>query len=144
MWDSLRWLFDSSGFLPRQETGSDWTPELMNVHVVSDTMAATAFLAVCAFLIFLLLRQPNRHVPRRVWLPVLLLAVAGLMHVMEVWQFWWPAYRFAAVLKLTAAVVSWATLLSFIPFVSRMFSGGTWGDLQVQITRRQEVEQQLR
>lgn len=143
MWDYFQNLFDTSGFVPRDDQPG-WTTELRNLHIVCDVLAASAFLAVFAVLSYQLLRQSNRHVPRRIWLPVLLLAIAGLMHVMEVWQFWWPAYRFAALLKLMAAVVSWATLLSFVPFISRSISGGTWSDLQLQITRREEVEQQLR
>lgn len=143
MWDYFSQLFDTTGF-QRRDTGGGWTPGLSNLHIVCDILAASAFLAVFVVLAYQLLRTENRQVPKRIWLPVILLLIAALMHVMEVWQFWWPAYRFAALLKLMAALVSWATLLSFIPFISRTFSGNTWSDLQLQITRRQEVEQQLR
>jgi PAS domain S-box-containing protein len=142
MWDFIPQLFDTAGFQRRGDS-EGWTPELENIHIVSDILAAAAFLAVFVILVYQLLRGENRQIPRRVWLPVLLLLVAAMMHVMEVWQFWWPAYRFAALLKLLAAVVSWATLLSFVPFISRTLSGGTWSDLQLQITRRKQVEQQL-
>lgn len=140
MWD---YLFQTTGF-ERRDTGDAWTQQLVLLHIICDILAASAFLAVFAVLAYQLLRAENRQVPKRIWLPVVLLFIAALMHVMEVWQFWWPAYRFAALLKLLAAVVSWATLLSFVPFISRTLSGNTWSDLQFQITRRQEVEKQLR
>src|SRR5688572_10319677 len=94
----LQQLFDTHDF-KRRGLDSGWTPELVNLHLVCDLLAATAFFAVFGFLAYQLLRQENRLVPKRVWLPVILLAVAGLMHMMEVWQFWWPAYRFAGLLK---------------------------------------------
>src|SRR4051794_11340895 len=115
MRDYFSYLFDTSGF-QRRDIGDGWTPGLSNLHIVCDILAAAAFLAVFVVLAYQLLRPENRNVPKRIWLPVLLLLIAALMHVMEVWQFWWPAYRFAALLKLMAALVSWATLLSFIPF----------------------------
>ena len=143
MWDFLRWLFNTAGFNRRSlETG--WNDELVNAHLVCDLLAATAFLAVFGFLAYHVIHDRSRRLPQRVWLPISLLAVAGVLHLMEVWQIWWPAYRFALLIKISAATLSWATLLSFVPFVSRMLSGGTWGDLQLQITRRREVEQQLR
>src|SRR5688572_14602934 len=105
MGDFFRQLFDADGFTQRgNEPG--WSPQLVQFHLLCDLLIAGAFLVVFGFLVFLLLRQGGREMPKRLWLPVLLLAVAGLMHLMEVWHFMWPAYRFAAVLKLVAAVVS--------------------------------------
>jgi PAS domain S-box-containing protein len=142
MWDFFSKLFDTADF-PRYGDGeSGWTDPLVNLHVVGDLLAGTAFLAVFAFIAWQLHLNRDR-VPSRIWLPVILLAIAGLMHFMDVWQMWWPAYRFSILLKFIAATVAWATLLSFVPFVSRIISGGTWSDLQLQIHRRQEVEQRL-
>jgi len=143
MLEYWRRLFDTQGFAPRGDEPG-WTPALMQLHLVCDLLAATAFLAVFGFLAWQLLRDGGKRIPWRVWLPVTLLVVAGLMHLMDVWQFYWPAYRFAGLLKLVAAVVSWATLLSFVPFISRSLSGGSWGDLQLHITNREKAEQQLR
>ncbi len=143
MQDFLRNLLQTNGFSAR---GSDagWSPELVSLHLISDLLVATAYLAVFGFLAFKLLRQTNPAFPKRIWLPVTLLGVAGLLHLMEVWHYIWPAYRLAGLLKLAAAIVSWATLLSFVPFISRKISGATWNDLQMQITRREAAEKQLR
>jgi two-component system, sensor histidine kinase and response regulator len=145
MFEYLRRLFDTSGFVPRGDSSVEpgWTPELVNMHLLCDLLAASAFFAVFVFIAWQLLRPSNRRIPKRVWLPVLLLAIAGVMHLMDAWQFWWPAYRLSALLKFVVAVVSWGTLLSFVPFMSRSLSGGSWGDFELQISRRETAERQL-
>jgi PAS domain S-box-containing protein len=146
MFEYLQRLFDTSDFHRRGDPqfAPGWTPQLITLHIVCDLLAASAFLAVFGFLTYQILRRGNRYVPKRIWLPVALLAVAGCMHIMQAWEFGWPAYRFAGLLKFIAALLAWGTLLSFIPFVSRRVSGGSWNDLELQISRRRKAEQQLR
>lgn len=142
MWEFFQKLFNTADFARYGDGDSGWTDQLVNIHVVSDLMAGTAFLAVFGFIAWHI-RLNRDRVPSRIWLPVILLAIAGLMHFMDLWQMWWPAHRFGVLLKLIAATVAWATLFSFVPFISRILSGGTWGDLQLQIHRRRQVEQRL-
>jgi two-component system sensor histidine kinase/response regulator len=145
MFDYFLRLFETYDFSQPgdPQAGAGWTPELIKLHLICDLLAAAAFFLVAGFLAFQLLRGVNRHVPKRVWLPVFLLAIAGCMHSMNLVEFWWPAYRFTGLLKFVTAVVSWGTLLSFVPFMSRSLSGGSWNDLELQVSKRQKVEQQL-
>lgn len=143
MLEFFRKLFDTSEFRPAT-FGEGRYENLVLFHILSDTAAAVAYVAVGILFSYYLLRANAGSIPKRVWLPVVLLFAAALMELMEIWQFYWPAYRFAGLLKFITALLSWGTLLSFVPILSRAVSGFAWNDLQVQITRRQKAEEKLR
>jgi two-component system, sensor histidine kinase and response regulator len=134
-------LFDTTGF---DEAQRGWNPELMHIHLLCDGATALAFLLVFSWLAVKLLGKNQSKFPKRIWLLVLMLGIAGLLHCMSVWQVYWPAYRFSAVLKMLAATTSWVTVLSFVPFLSRWISGESWNDLELQVFRRREAEEKLR
>ncbi len=119
MFDWLRSLTDTTGFVPRSQCGA-WTPEWIAVHTGSDILIWLAYLSIP-----LVLLGVARHPAVRPFRPLVFLFAAfilacGTTHLIEAVIFEQPVYRLSGVLKAMTAVVSWATVFALIPAVTRL------------------------
>lgn len=112
----LRLLFDTSDFPARWHCGV-WSDGHGWLHIISDLLVFGAYLAIPVLLIYFLLTRRDLPFPRVFWLFVAFIFACGTTHLMEAVIFWWPAYRLSGLLKLTTAVVSWATVAAVIPLL---------------------------
>ncbi len=142
MFDFLTHLFDTSDFPPRWQCGN-WTTGHGWLHILSDLGVWLAYIAIPCVLGFFVLRR--RDIPFRgifLLFGAFILA-CGTTHLMEALIFWWPAYRFAGVIKLFTAIVSWGTVLALIPVTPKVLSMRGPEELQREIAARNEVERSL-
>jgi hypothetical protein len=51
------------------------------------------------------------------WLFGAFILACGTTHLMEAVIFWWPACRLAGLIKLSTALISWATVIALVPIV---------------------------
>ncbi|MCB0335376.1 MAG: hypothetical protein KDD62_03700 [Bdellovibrionales bacterium] len=107
-------LFDTGGFPPRWYCGK-WSDLHGWIHVVADTAIFAAYTAIPLVLLYFAWKrkaQVNFHV-----LYILFGAfifACGITHLVEASIFWYPWYRFSALLKVITALVSWATVIAVI------------------------------
>jgi len=144
--DFFRLLFDGQGFPPRWSCG-EWSAAHGWLHVVSDLGVFTAYLAIPITLAYLLTRRRDLPFPRVLWLFVAFIVTCGLTHLNEAVIFWHPYYRFAGVVKLATAVVSWATVFALVPTVRAALTLRTPTELEAEVAARtrelEEARQEL-
>src|SRR6476660_5904626 len=118
MLDFIVGLFDTSGFVPRQECGT-WTPGLMWLHIGGDLFIWLAYLSIPLILLYFTSRR-NLPYPRLFVLFALFILACGFGHLLEALMFRYPLYRLTGFWKALTAVVSWATVFALIPVVPRV------------------------
>ncbi len=142
MADFLLKLFDSSGFVRRPQ-GGGWTPELVQIHDISDALIWLAATAIPIILIAFARRRALR-IPWIFGLFGAFIVGCGLTHVMEVVTSSVPVDRLAGVLKLAIALVSWVTVIALLLVVSRAPILRSPQELQREIDERTRAEEALK
>ncbi|MDB5310446.1 MAG: signal transduction histidine kinase [Gemmataceae bacterium] len=133
-------LVDTSDFPARWNCGA-WTPGLGWMHILSDLAVWAAYLAIPCVLAYFVRRRKDVPFPTIFWLFGAFILACGTTHLMEAVLFWWPAYRLAGLIKLVAALVSWATVLALIPVVPRALALRSPRELEREIAERKKVEE---
>ena len=95
-------------------------PSWGSIHLTSDFAIWAACLAIPVVLLIFVRRR--RDFPFR-WVLYLFAGFVlafGLTHLLEATQYYWPASRWLAMLKLATAIFAWATVASLFPVLPRV------------------------
>ena len=111
-------LFDTSDFPARWHCGN-WSAGHGWLHIVSDLAIWGAYMAIPATLAFFILKRKDIPFLPIFWLFAAFIFSCGTTHLLEAGIFWWPSYRLSGVVKLTTAVVSWATVFALFPVLPK-------------------------
>ncbi|MCZ0903402.1 PAS domain S-box protein, partial [Microcoleus sp. HI-ES] len=123
-------------------------PELVALHLVSDSIIALAYYSIPLSLIYYFICQ-RKDLPFRniFWLFAAFIISGGTTHVMEVWTLWHPVYWVSGILKIITAAISGYTAFALIPFVPQALTllsptqlGMIDSILQKEIIERRETE----
>ena len=116
----LRDMFRSDGFMPHGHCYL-WLPKLVTLHVVSDTLIGTAYVAISVTLAYLVHRVRSEIPFSWMFLAFGAFIIAcGATHYMEVWTLWHPTYWLAGDVKLLTALASVTTAIALPPLVPRV------------------------
>ena len=113
----LRNLIDPGGFMPHGFCYL-WTPGLIGLHVVSDSVIALSYLSIPITLVHF--TRKRRDIPFS-WMFLCFgefIVACGGTHVMEVWTIWFPSYWIAGAFQFVRArfaVVTAILLIWVIP-----------------------------
>lgn len=121
MEDILTRPFDPSGFPPRKNCGTGWTPQLIWLHTTSDLFIWLAYVSIPLILLYFT-RRRDLPFPRLFLLFALFILACGTTHLIDALLFEVPLYRLAGLMKLATAVVSWVTVVALIPVVPRVMT----------------------
>src|SRR5215831_16010501 len=116
----FRGMFGSYGFMPHGHCYL-WMPKLIALHVVSDSLIGTAYVAISVTLAYLVYRA--RHDIPFTWMFLAFgtfIIACGATHFMEVWTLWHPTYWLAGNVKLLTALASVTTAIALPPLVPRV------------------------
>lgn len=113
--------FNSAGFPPRWYCGQ-WSAPLGWTHIISDVLIWLAYTAIPVVIAVYLYRRDEIVFPRVGWLFAAFILACGSIHLVEAVIFYWPIYRFSAVLKAVTAVVSCATVVALLPVLPKALS----------------------
>jgi signal transduction histidine kinase/ActR/RegA family two-component response regulator len=137
-------LFSVDGFPARWYCGSAWqqTPELGWLHILSDLGTWSAYTAIPVVLLYFVVRR--KDIPFRLMFLLFgaFILLCGLTHLMEVIIFWQPIYRFAGLVKLATAVVSWGTVIALVRVLPEALELPGVRKLNEQL--RQEIKERQR
>ena len=138
MFDSISRIFSAEGYPPRWSCGPGWkdSPEWGWALIVSDIAIWGAYLAIPAVIVFFLKQRRDLPFPRILWLFVAFIFACGTTHLVDAMIFWWPAYRFLAILKFLTAVVSWVTVAALVPLIPKLLQFRGPEALELEIDRR--------
>jgi PAS domain S-box-containing protein len=140
----LRDLLFPSGFMPHGYCYL-WTPGLIGLHVVSDSLIALSYFSIPITLLHIALKR--RDIPFS-WMFMCFgafIVACGSTHLLEVWTIWFPSYWLAGGVKATTAAVSVVTAILLIAVTPRALALPRI-DWLMEINQRlsSEVEQQAK
>src|SRR5260370_24612749 len=96
-----------------------WRPEIVWLHVVSDTLITLAYYSIPVTLVYFV--RKRRDLPFH-WMFLMFGAFilgCGTTHAMEVWTVWHGTYRLAGIIKLITAGLSVGTAVALVPLIPK-------------------------
>lgn len=142
-------LFSSDTFIPHGHCYL-WQPELVWLHILSDSLIVLAYYSIPLTLVYFV--QKRKDLPFD-WIFLLFSAFivsCGTTHLMEIWTLWHPTYWLSGVLKAITAFISIytaITLVELMPLALSLASPAQMAvinqNLEQQIRDRQETEKSL-
>jgi two-component system, LuxR family, sensor kinase FixL len=138
----LESLIFPGGFMPHGNCYL-WTPSLIGLHVVSDSLIALSYLSIPITLVHF--TRKRRDIPFS-WMFLCFgafIVACGGTHMMEIWTIWFPSYWLAGALKALTACFSVVTAILLIRVVPLALAlpGTQW---LIEINRRLTGEVQQR
>jgi signal transduction histidine kinase len=140
--DFFSHLFGTVDFPARWHCGN-WTDFHGILYITSDLLIWLAYFTI-PFLLYRLLRI-RKDIPfHRIFLFFIgFILLCGLTHLIDALIFWWPVYRFSALVRLLTALVSITTvyqLYHVFPQITRLRS---ISELEQEIQKRRQAEEEL-
>ena len=107
----LSWLFSSQEYMPHGMCFL-WQPELIGLHVASDSAIALAYYSIPIALSYFVWKRADFAFPGIFVLTRLFILACGTTHIMGVWTLWFPDYRFDGGIKVVTALLSVGTAIA--------------------------------
>src|SRR5919202_1662453 len=116
--DSLKTFLDSEGFIPHGHCYL-WKPELVWLHIVSDSLIALAYYSIPFMLVYFVRQRRDVPYPGIFLMFGSFIIACGTTHLLEVWTLWHPTYWLSGLLKAFTAIVSLYTAVELVPLVPK-------------------------
>lgn len=100
--------FSTQGFMPHGHCYL-WKPELVWLHVVSDSLIFLAYVSIPATLVYFVRRRKDLPFDWMFMCFGVFIVSCGLTHLMEVWTLWNPSYWLSGGVKVVTAIASLCT-----------------------------------
>ena len=144
------WLLSPQDYMPHGMCFL-WQPELIALHVASDSAIALAYYSIPVALGYFVWKRTDLAFPAIFVLTSLFILACGTTHIMGVWTLWFPDYRVDGGIKAITALLSVATAVAIwkvMPLALALPSTGQLeranGLLGAEIGQRQRAEAALR
>jgi PAS domain S-box-containing protein len=146
----LSWLMSPQDYMPHGMCFL-WQPELIALHVVSDSLIALAYYSIPVALVYFVLKRTDFAFPSIFVLTGLFILACGTTHAMSVWTLWYPDYRVDGGIKAVTALLSIGTGIAIwkvmplaltLPSTAQLKRAN--GLLGAEIGQRQRAEAALR
>jgi PAS domain S-box-containing protein len=135
-------LFSDSGFPPRWHCGR-WTDFHGWLYIISDLMIWAAYFAIPIIIIRFITRKQGARFQKIYFLFAAFILACGTTHLLDAITFWYPAYRFNALMRFATGVVSWLTVFHLVRLLPAAFSLKTADQLETEVHQREKAETQL-
>src|SRR3981081_4702078 len=107
----LSWLSSPQDYMPHGICFL-WRPELIALHVASDSAIALAYYSIPIALIYFVNKRTDLAFPTIFVLTGLFILACGTTHIMGVWTLWFPDYRLDGGIKAVTAILSIGTAIA--------------------------------
>ena len=141
MINSIRDLFETTGFVPRWQCG-DWSAGLGWLHILSDLGIFGAYFAIPLSLLYFMGRRKDVPLRGIFWLFAGFILFCGTTHLIEAIIFWEPIYRFAGWVKLATAIISWTTVIALVRLMPTAVTLPSIRAVNLQL--REEIDERQR
>lgn len=135
-------LFGTESWPARWFCG-EWTSFHGWLFILSDIAIWAAYFTIPMFIGMFILRRRDLPFHKVFWLFVAFILACGSTHLVDALAFWWPAYRFNALMRLITAVVSWTTVVALFQVVPQALSLRSPQELEREVQQRKHAEEQL-
>jgi signal transduction histidine kinase len=149
MLELLKNLFTAGPYVPHGHCYL-WNPELVWLHIISDSLIALAYYSIPITLVYFVYKREDLPFNWIFLLFGMFIIACGTTHLMEVWTLWHPVYWLSGLLKALTALVSVYTALELMRLVPLALALPSPAQLETanqqllhQITERQRAEEAL-
>jgi signal transduction histidine kinase/ActR/RegA family two-component response regulator len=146
----LQTILDSSSLSPHGYC-LIWRPELIWLHVVSDSIIAVAYFSIPFALAIFVSKRPDVEFGWIFWAFAIFIMACGTTHVFSIWTLWIPDYGIEGVVKAITAVASIVTAVVLWPLLPKLLAlpspaqlRDAYAALQVQTNERRKAVEMLR
>jgi PAS domain S-box-containing protein len=119
--ERLKALFFSQQFIPHGHCYL-WQPELIGLHLLSDTLIALAYFVIPLALIYFVRQRRDIPYAGMFWLFSAFIIACGMTHLLAVWTLWHPDYWLSGGVKAITAIVSLSTAVSLVPLMPELLT----------------------
>ncbi|MGK7922527.1 MAG: histidine kinase, partial [Trichodesmium sp.] len=127
-----------------------WQPELVWLHILSDSLIALAYFSIPIALIYFISQRNDLPYPEIFVLFSAFIVSCGLTHLMEVWTLWYPTYWLSGLMKAITAGISLFTAVTFAPLIPELLAlpnpaklAEINHKLKAEIRERQQIQEAL-
>ena len=149
MWDHLKVFFDTTMFSPHGICLL-WEPELLIVHVVSDTIIALSYFSIPFALAYFVFKRRDVEFGWIFWAFAIFIMACGFTHVFSIYTLWVPAYGLEGLVKALTAIASIVTAILLWPLIPKLLTVPSPGQLrlahsklEVEARQRRDAEAML-
>src|SRR3982075_3342387 len=128
-----------------------WQPELIALHVASDSATALAYYSIPIALGYFVWKRTDFAFPSIFILTSLFILACGTTHIMGVWTLWFPDYRLDGAIKAVTALLSVGTAIAIWKVMPLALALPSTAQLEranhllgEEVSRRQRAEAALR
>src|ERR1700726_3072927 len=146
----LSWLLSPQDYMPHGMCFL-WQPELIALHVASDSTIALAYYSIPVALGYFVWKRTDLAFPAIFVLTSLFILACGTTHLMGVWTLWFPDYRIDGGIKAVTALLSMGTAIAIWKVMPLALALPSTGQLEranrllgAEIGQRQRAEAALR
>jgi signal transduction histidine kinase len=135
-------LFSSDGFMPHGFCYL-WSPGLVWLHAVSDSLIALAYASIPITLVYFISKR--RDLPFN-WIFIcfgIFIMACGATHAMEVWTLWHATYWLSGAVKVVTAIASVSTAIMLVHLVPQALAVPSPETLKLEIAQRKLAEEAL-
>ncbi|MBD2194019.1 MULTISPECIES: sensor histidine kinase [Calothrix] len=116
MWEFLPNFFVDNAFIPHGHCYL-WKPELVSLHILSDSLIALAYFSIPIALIYFVRKREDLPFKSIMLLFGAFIISCGTTHLMEIWTLWHPVYWFSGLIKAITAFISVYTAIVLLPII---------------------------
>ncbi|MEH1994407.1 bifunctional diguanylate cyclase/phosphodiesterase [Nostoc sp.] len=124
-----------------------WKPELVGLHIVSDSLIALAYYSIPITLLYFVRKRQDLPFNWIFLLFATFIVTCGTTHLMEIWTLWYPTYWLSGCLKAITAIVSLYTACELIPLIPKALALPSFAqlsaanrELEREISERKQAE----
>ncbi len=128
-----------------------WQPELVWLHILSDSLIALAYFSIAIALVYFIQKREDIPYPEIFVLFSAFILACGMTHLMEIWTVWHPTYWLSGLIKAITAGISLFTAWTLAPLIPSLLAIPSQAKLEAinqklkaEIQDRQAVQEALK
>ena len=118
MFSALQALFDNASLSPHGICLL-WRPELIWLHIISDSIIAVAYFSIPFVLALFVTKRSDVEFGWVFWAFATFILACGTTHVFGIWTLFYPDYALEGVVKAVTAAASLVTAIALLPLLPK-------------------------
>jgi PAS domain S-box-containing protein len=135
--------FSIEGFMPHGMCYL-WKPDLLALHVISDSLITLAYFSIPFTLMYFVRRRRDLEFNWMFVCFAIFIVACGTTHLMEVVTVWRPEYWVSGTIKAITALASVPTAILLVRLIPQALAIPSPAALRSEIAERQRAEQEVR
>ena len=141
--DHTEHSFSIEGFMPHGMCYL-WKPDLLALHVISDSLIFLAYFTIPFTLLYFVRRRRDLEFNWMFVCFAVFIVACGATHFMEIVTVWRPEYWLSGAIKAITAAASVPTAILLMRLIPQALAIPSASSLRNEITERQRAEQEVR